>query len=753
MDTGAGRSTQPSPIHPYPDHGDERGPRAPGYRYDVFVSFSPADAAWVEGWLLPRLERAGLVVCTPATCFEPGAPLATETERAIRESRRILAVLSPDWVAGHWSDFEAQLAHYRDPNAHTRRLIPLLLRPCEPPDRIRLLNWVDLTDEDSREAAVERVIRAIRGQLELPEIRVDLIPPPPVVWSRWIKLVGAVTLSTLVLVVAAVAGPWLPPRVKCALLPDPRMPDSQNSYNIAVAPFTPGETDRSADAAEQAFVRARDVANLIRSLAPEISDIVSGKPVSVWGPDQCVDRVAAGEAEARLAALDAHVLVYGGLYHVGGAEWRISPLFAIKNKEAERLAPELRGEHRLGQPIDYDAVDESGEGSVLSDRIQPRTKALIGLLRGLLFFAKRDARAYATAAEEFRKVAEDPAWGAAPENSGQEVLYLFLGSAYLKQATFAEDDPNERARLLALASEAFDEAIRRNPGYGRAWNGKGGTLLQIARPVVQPVALPGAGIPPPAGSELEDNRCDWRWEVLSQARDAYSHARDPALERPPSGFVDLRAELGLGLIGFYEGLCRDRGAWDDARPHLESVIARYDALGQAPGGGLDGMSAQPAGTGEPRACRRLFDGPDGQAPPGSGGGSAATAEEVERERDLVRLEAASAYTHLGNMALVEADEALVGGSAARGDSAPKLNAAIDNYEQAVGLALRSRSADGRAHVDAVFPFLVTAYCLAGQRECAAAAIDDYARTKEDAEGGKAILFARLDPALRNSCFH
>ncbi len=34
--------------------------RSVGYVYDVFISYSPPDREWVDTWLLPRLERAGL---------------------------------------------------------------------------------------------------------------------------------------------------------------------------------------------------------------------------------------------------------------------------------------------------------------------------------------------------------------------------------------------------------------------------------------------------------------------------------------------------------------------------------------------------------------------------------------------------------------------------------------------------------------------------------------------------------------------
>ncbi len=116
------------------------------YRYDVFISYSQDDHEWVWQWLLPRLEAAGLSVCLDDSCFELGAPKAEETERVVRESRRTLVILSPGLVASQWDQFEALLVHAQDPAASGRRLIPLLLEPCDPPERIKLLQWVDFSE-------------------------------------------------------------------------------------------------------------------------------------------------------------------------------------------------------------------------------------------------------------------------------------------------------------------------------------------------------------------------------------------------------------------------------------------------------------------------------------------------------------------------------------------------------------------------------------------------------------------------------
>ena len=190
--SGAGRATDA-------DLAASRTART--YRYDVFISHSPADADWVWDWLLPRLKAADLQVCIDQESFEPGAPVAEETERAIRESRRILAVMSPAWAAEDWADFETLLVHRRDPAAHWRRLIPLLLEPCDPSERISLLHWVDLSQPERREAQLARVIGAVQGTTLLPELRVDLFPEPRRrLWEgRWFAVAGISAVLSLVL--------------------------------------------------------------------------------------------------------------------------------------------------------------------------------------------------------------------------------------------------------------------------------------------------------------------------------------------------------------------------------------------------------------------------------------------------------------------------------------------------------------------------------------------------------------------------
>ncbi|MBN1979335.1 MAG: TIR domain-containing protein [Anaerolineae bacterium] len=131
-------------------------------KYDAFISYSHRDKEWVRDWLLPRLEKEGLSVCADFRDFEPGAPSVTEMERAVQQSRKTLLVLTPNYLASEWAEFESILAATLDPAARERRVIPLLLEQCELPLRIRSLTYLDFAGSD-REFPLQRLLAAVRS--------------------------------------------------------------------------------------------------------------------------------------------------------------------------------------------------------------------------------------------------------------------------------------------------------------------------------------------------------------------------------------------------------------------------------------------------------------------------------------------------------------------------------------------------------------------------------------------------------------
>lgn len=153
------------------------------FLYDVFISHSPADREWVDAWLLPRLEQTGLSVCVDYRDFSAGASRLSSIERAITNSRRTVAVLTPDWLASEWNAFEDILVRSLDPAALRRQLIPVKLKACELPPSLAALERVDLTEERRWEQGIQRVQRDV----------LDVVPvaapwrqnPAEPLWTRW----------------------------------------------------------------------------------------------------------------------------------------------------------------------------------------------------------------------------------------------------------------------------------------------------------------------------------------------------------------------------------------------------------------------------------------------------------------------------------------------------------------------------------------------------------------------------------------
>jgi|GEM_PF-5684300 len=131
------------------------------FEYDVFISYSHYNQAWVWQWLLPRLQKAGVKVCIDRACFEPGAPIITEIERAILGSHKTLLILTPAYLKSEWAELENLLTATLDPAARDRRLLPILLEKCDLPLRLRSLSYLDFTDLERGESELARLLSAL----------------------------------------------------------------------------------------------------------------------------------------------------------------------------------------------------------------------------------------------------------------------------------------------------------------------------------------------------------------------------------------------------------------------------------------------------------------------------------------------------------------------------------------------------------------------------------------------------------------
>ncbi len=158
-----------------------------GYLYDVFISCSPQDREWVDTWLLPRLERAELRTVIGYRDFVVGAPHLQNIEHAVECSRRTIVVLTPDWINDEWNAFAALLVKSQDPAACRRCLLPLLLKPCELPSDIAMLEPADCSAEKYWERECSRLARDVADVIPVPPPWVEGGTLDPKRWGQWLR--------------------------------------------------------------------------------------------------------------------------------------------------------------------------------------------------------------------------------------------------------------------------------------------------------------------------------------------------------------------------------------------------------------------------------------------------------------------------------------------------------------------------------------------------------------------------------------
>lgn len=145
----------------------------PEHTYDLFLSYAQADAPWVRSYFTPALGLPADRLIQAAD-FRPGYSLYDELERAVKNSRYTLLILTPAFLADQWASMGEQLAAYLGAGGQAERIIPLILQPCELPLRIDFRVKLDCTEQDEWDNQVAR----LRGIFELTEPGEEDIPCP-----------------------------------------------------------------------------------------------------------------------------------------------------------------------------------------------------------------------------------------------------------------------------------------------------------------------------------------------------------------------------------------------------------------------------------------------------------------------------------------------------------------------------------------------------------------------------------------------
>ena len=139
------------------------------YTYDLFVSYrhQDPDKTWVRKTFVPALEAEGLNAIVDHRDFRLGELLLKEMARAVEQSRWTVAVLSPAYLEGSFTELENVWAEHLGQKARGSRLIWVVREPCQPDSvRISARLRLDLTTEEEYREGLPKLIATLKAPAE-----------------------------------------------------------------------------------------------------------------------------------------------------------------------------------------------------------------------------------------------------------------------------------------------------------------------------------------------------------------------------------------------------------------------------------------------------------------------------------------------------------------------------------------------------------------------------------------------------------
>ena len=115
---------------------------------DFFISRAGADKAFAI-WLAHLIRAQGNTTLLQDEDFGHESFMA-QMHDALEGGARVIAVLTPDYLASDYCIKEANGALEGDPNNRKRRLVPFRLRPCAPSGMLNDIPYCDLLARASR---------------------------------------------------------------------------------------------------------------------------------------------------------------------------------------------------------------------------------------------------------------------------------------------------------------------------------------------------------------------------------------------------------------------------------------------------------------------------------------------------------------------------------------------------------------------------------------------------------------------------
>ena len=144
----------------------------PQEKKDFFISYTSADRQWAE-WIAWHLEQAGYSTIIQAWDFHPASNFVIEMQRALENTHRAIAVLSPRYLQSAYAQAEWAAAFTVDPTGEKGLLIPVRIEQCELRGLHKAIVYIDLVQKEDKEEArsflLQQVEHVITKKRQKPE--------------------------------------------------------------------------------------------------------------------------------------------------------------------------------------------------------------------------------------------------------------------------------------------------------------------------------------------------------------------------------------------------------------------------------------------------------------------------------------------------------------------------------------------------------------------------------------------------------
>jgi len=130
---------------------------------DFFVSYTAKDKAWAE-WIAWQLESKGYGTIIQAWDFKLGGAFASDMHRALKQSERVLAVLTPAYMESRLCAPEWQAAVTDDPTGEKGILVCVRVAEFKPDGLLGPRTYIDLVGLGEQDASDLLFARLEKGR-------------------------------------------------------------------------------------------------------------------------------------------------------------------------------------------------------------------------------------------------------------------------------------------------------------------------------------------------------------------------------------------------------------------------------------------------------------------------------------------------------------------------------------------------------------------------------------------------------------